>query len=304
MSTKATGYVYLALAMMTVGSTVVASKVIAAGLPPFTATALRFAVALPVFLLLMRWRREPWPVLRRGDWLLLVLQALSGSLGYTALLLTGLRMTSAADAGVIVGTLPVVSALIATVLLRERPSARVWLALALATAGVIAVAWPGGETTQGSAASVTGNALVLGAVACEGIFILLNKRLRSPVSPVALSTLMTAIGLVAAGLAAMTEAAWRAPLQPDALWAVLYYALVPTVAGYLLWYAGAARTSGGEAALFTALAPPTAVALAALLLGEPVTPAQAAGMACVVLAVVGMGWRTAAASRKSAERSA
>ena len=39
------GMALCAAAMATVGSTVVASRLIAAGLPPFTATALRFAVA-------------------------------------------------------------------------------------------------------------------------------------------------------------------------------------------------------------------------------------------------------------------
>jgi len=61
MTRRTQGYLYLALAMVTVGSTVVASKLIAAGLPPFTATALRFAVALPLFLALLRLTGTPWP---------------------------------------------------------------------------------------------------------------------------------------------------------------------------------------------------------------------------------------------------
>ncbi|MGD7388431.1 DMT family transporter, partial [Ralstonia pseudosolanacearum] len=47
MSNRTIGYLLLSLAMMTVGSTVIASKLIAGNLPPFPATALRFAVALP-----------------------------------------------------------------------------------------------------------------------------------------------------------------------------------------------------------------------------------------------------------------
>jgi hypothetical protein len=53
-SDKTLGYLYLTVAMVLVGSTVVASKIAAAGLPPFTATALRFALALPCFLVLLR----------------------------------------------------------------------------------------------------------------------------------------------------------------------------------------------------------------------------------------------------------
>ncbi|HEY9025955.1 MAG TPA: DMT family transporter, partial [Burkholderiaceae bacterium] len=129
----------LALAMLTVGSTVVASRVIAAGLPPFTATALRFALALPVFLALMRRRGERLPRPGLHDALLLAAQALAGSVGYAVLLLEGMRLASAADAGVIAGSLPAVAALVSTLVLRERPTRGLVAAIALATAGVVAI---------------------------------------------------------------------------------------------------------------------------------------------------------------------
>ena len=93
----------------------------------------------------------------------------------------------------------------------------------------------------------------------------------------------TGLGLLAAAPFALLEGR---PVAPEALGAVVFYALVPTVGGFLLWYAGAARVSGAEAALFTAAAPVTAVALAALWLGEAVGPAQIADMAAVVLALL------------------
>jgi drug/metabolite transporter (DMT)-like permease len=108
------------------------------------------------------------------------------------------------------------------------------------------------------------------------LFILLNKRLRVPVAPLALSALMCALGLAFTVLPALAEAA---------LLGVLYYALVPTVGGYLLWYAGAARASAARAALYTAVLPVSAVALAALVLGEPVGARQAIGVGCVLAAI-------------------
>jgi len=90
MTRKQQGYIYLTLAMTTVGSTVIASKLISAGLPPFTATALRFAVAFPCFMLLMRLTGARLPRLSRHDWIILVIQAAAGSVGYTTLLISGL----------------------------------------------------------------------------------------------------------------------------------------------------------------------------------------------------------------------
>lgn len=286
MSRQVQGYLYLSLAMVLVGSTVIASKVIASGLPPFTATALRFAVAFPFFLVLMRLTGTRWPRPGRRDWMLLLLQAGAGSVGYTTLLISGLRYTSAADAGVIIGTLPVVSAVIAILVLGERPRWSLLAAIALAAAGVLAItARPDAGGTQ----SLIGNALILGAVACEGLFILLNKRLRTAIPPLALSAVMTGVGLAVAAVPAILEAPWTAGPSAGSVAAVIYYALVPTVGGFVFWYAGSARVSGVEASLFTALAPVSAVLLAAVLLGEAVGTHQIAGIACVLAAMLGMG---------------
>lgn len=290
------GYACLAAAMALVGSTVVASKIIAAGLPPFTATALRFALALPCFLLIMKLTGASLPRLGARDWALLTAQAAAGSVGYTVLLITGLQRASAVDAGIILGALPLVSAALAVTLLGERPGRSTLVAIAIATAGVwLTMASPAGPE---GASSLAGNALVLGAVCCEGLFILLHKRLRTPVPPLALSTIMTAIGLAASALASLlAEAPWTLALPADAVLAVAYYALAPTVGGFLLWYAGAARSNGAEAALFTAVAPVCAVLLAAGLLGEALRTRQLAGMVCVLAAIALLGLSNRASAR-------
>ena len=286
MSPRVQGYSYLALAMALVGSTVIASKVVAAGLPPFTATTLRFAVAFPIFLVLMRLTRTAWPRLGRRDGMLLLLQAGAGSVGYTTLLITGLRFTSATNAGVIIGLLPVVSAAIAILMLGERPQRSLLVAIGLAAAGVVAIALRPGD---GGAHSLIGDALIFAAVLCEGLFILINRRLRTAIPPLALSTIMTGLGLLLAAGPALLEAPWTVNATTGSVAAVVYYALVPTVGGFVLWYAGSARVSGSEASLFTAVAPVSAVLLAAMLLGEPVGLNQVLGIGCVLLAVLSLG---------------
>jgi len=277
------GGVLLALAMATVGSTVVASRVIAAGLPPFTAAALRFAIALPVFLAILRWRGQRLPRPGRHDAILLALQALCGSVGYAVLLVAGLRTTSAADAGVIAGCLPAIGALVGAVVLRERIGRRLLAAIALACVGVAAVvAAPGGGKAPHDLA---GDALVLAAVGCEALFLLLNKRLRVPVAPLAQATLMCGLGLAMSLVPALFEHAWARPADGPALLAVVYYALVPTVGGYLLWYAGAARVSAAVASLYTAVLPVSALVFAALVLHEAIGAGQIVGAACVLGAI-------------------
>lgn len=300
MSQRLSGYCYLSSAMILVGSTVVASKLIADGLPPFTATALRFAIAFPLFLIFMRLASVPWPSLTRHDWVILVVQAVAGSVGYTTLLISGMRMTSAADAGVIIGTLPVVSAAISIVILGERPSRATLAAIGLAALGVLTIVF---RADAGDAASLSGdadnagNALIFGAVVCEGLFILLNKRLRASISPLAQSTMMTGLGLAAALIPAAIELPGMPSFTALSLGAVVYYALVPTVGGFLLWYAGTARVSGAEASLFTAFAPVSALLLAVLMLNEHVGWNQVAGVTCVLAAVFILGWTASKGNR-------
>jgi drug/metabolite transporter (DMT)-like permease len=285
MTEKFQGYLYLSLAMIMVGSTVIASKLIASGLPPFVATALRFAVAFPLLLALMRLTRTSWPKLERREWLILLLQAGAGSVGYTTLLIAGLRYSSAADAGVVIGTLPVVSAAIAILLLGERPSRSTLIAIGLAAAGVLTIVL---RPDDGAHHSALGIALVFGAVVCEGLFILINKRIRTPIAPLALSTIMAGMGVGVAIVPALFEAPSMQVVAMQSLAAVLYYALVPTIAGFILWYAGSARVNGTEAAVFTALAPVSAVLLAFALLGEPVSINQLTGIGCVLVAVLSL----------------
>ncbi|EJO53652.1 hypothetical protein FEP63_02715 [Burkholderia multivorans] len=284
MKTRLIGYLYLAAAMAGVGSTVIASRVAAGGLPPFAATALRFLIATPLLLALMRMRRLRWTRPSTRDAVLLVIQAAAGGVGYTVLLICGTKLASPIDAGVMLGTLPAMSTLIAAVVLRERQTRRDWVAAALATSGVLFITFAPGHAMP-SMRALVGDALVLAAVACEAVFILLNRRLTVPLPPLTLSAAMSALGFVLALIPAAFE--WRAVVSGwtfGAVSAIAYYALVPTVLGYVCWYAGSARTSGTEAALFTAVAPVSAVLFAVVLFGDALTATRVAGIALVVAA--------------------
>lgn len=279
-------YLQLTAAMITVGSTVVASNIIGRGIDPFLAAALRFAIALPIQLALLRATGTALPRPSAADAMVLITQAATGSVGYTILLIAGTSRTSAADAGIIIGTLPAVASLTAAIALRERLQKATILAVLLATAGVL-LATIGSSGHSGGARSLPGDGLVLLAVICESLFILLNKRLSQPWPPLALATAMTGLGLVislALAIPQLLHAPAVLPMRP--FLGVLYYALVPTVLGFWLWYAGASQVSGGEAAIFTAVAPVSGVALSALVLSEPLTPVRLGGLALVVAAVV------------------
>jgi drug/metabolite transporter (DMT)-like permease len=280
--------------MAAVGTSVVASKLIGAQIEPFAATALRHLLALPVLALLCVLFKPVWPRPSRRDALILLLQAAAGSVGYTVLLIAGTSLGSAADAGVVAGTLPAMATLFAILFLGERPGRLALLGIGMATAGVLLLS-AGAGTAQGAAlpGRSLGIALVIAAVACEVVFILGQRRLRTPIEPLVMATLMSAGGL----LLSLPAAGWVWAMGGaasslgtgglgHALAAIAWYAWVPTVLGFWLWYAGARRATATQAAASTAWLPLVAVVGAAVVLGESLTASQLAALALVLAGVL------------------
>jgi drug/metabolite transporter (DMT)-like permease len=96
---------------------------------------------------------------------------------------------------------------------------------------------------------------------------------------------MCGLGLALTLVPALVEHAWARPADAAALLGVVYYAIVPTVGGYLLWYAGASRVSAGVASLYTAVLPVSALVLAAVVLREAIGVGQLVGAGCVLAAI-------------------
>jgi len=108
---------------------------------PFTLLAIRFGLASLVLLVVALAARAPWPASRRQFGHLVVvgllIQALQFSGLYTALKLG----VSAGESALIVGTMPVFTALGAALVFGERLGLRQWLGMAGGVLGVVLVVW-------------------------------------------------------------------------------------------------------------------------------------------------------------------
>ena len=224
-----------------------------------------------------------WPRISTRDAVLLVIQAAAGGVGYTVLLICGTKLSSPLDAGVMLGTLPAMSTLIAAVVLRERQTPRDWVPRSQRPACCSSRSRRAGLP---SLRTLAGDALVLAAVACEAVFILLNRRLAAPLPPLALSTAMSGLGFVLALVPAAFE--WHAVATGWTVDAVSAIALRAGAdrARLPVLVCRSARTSGTEAALFTAVAPVSAVLFAVALFGETLSGTRIAGIALVVAGMV------------------
>ncbi len=104
----------------------------------------------------------PAALLRRDGWTLFLSAALQASM--TTFFVLAVKNTSVSNVVVIIAASPLVAAAFGWILLREAVSARVWLAIAICTAGI-------GVVVSGSLAggSIVGDLLAMGAVISFGL---------------------------------------------------------------------------------------------------------------------------------------
>ena len=276
----------LLAAMTLTGSNVAFGRAIAAQCPVYLFLLFRFLVATAALALLAP--VEAGPRLRAmtpGERRDLALMALLGMVGFTVLMLEGLKRTAATDAGVITATLPAVAAVLGVVLAGERLSRPQGAAVALAVAGVALVQVAGAGA--GGTATLIGNLLVGGAVLCEASFVLLGKRLAPPYRPLRLALGANLVGLVLSLPLALAQMPGFAPgaVSPE-MWALgTWYALSSSVLCLWLWYRGLPHVPTWLAGLATAAVPVSALAASALYLGEAPGMVQLMGAALVIAAI-------------------
>mgnify|MGYP001281130238 CR=1 FL=1 len=266
---------------------------------PFGLLALRFGLAavslgflVAVGALRLRFRGKP-----RG---ILVLVCLFQPVLYFASETFGVRLTSSGTAGLILGALPAAVAALSVPMLRERLSAARTAGLVLSVAGVSLVAAAG---SAGGADDPLGILLILGALASAAFYNVFSRRASRFYSPGEITFAMMASGAVFFGLASLTESLAGSPGpilgRPGiAAWgAVAYLGILSSVLAFFLVNLSLSRLKAAQAAVFGALTPLIALAAGALVRGEPVGPAKAAGAAAILAGL----WITNAPERRPAE---
>ncbi|HEU5431183.1 MAG TPA: DMT family transporter [Thermomicrobiales bacterium] len=259
------------------GTSFVATKAVLPAVPPITLATLRLAVALAALVPVTR-RLGQTPDLGRGAALL----GLTGIAFCFVCQNIGLRFASAATAALILnGGIPVLTVLLAAVVLRERIADQRLVGTVLAFAGVgLLVLLPlGGFSGAPVPGALLGNALLLTAAAAYAIYTLIGRRvfdIDAALRMTAGSMLYGALGLlpIAACELATTGMHW-----PDgrAVALILYLGLGCSALPFVLWGYALARLEAVQVAVISNLELLFGVAFAALLLGEPLSRSQLGG---------------------------
>lgn len=295
-ATRLRAFALLFASMALVGSYVALSKPLVAVFPVFLLAALRFGIAV-VALLPWTPARPGEPPLARAEHRALFLTSFFGNFLFSICMLYGVSLTSVTAAGVILSTLPAFVALLSWAVLRESLGARAAVAVALAVGGIGALQL--GQHGDTRVASWLGNALVLGSVVCEAIYVILGKRLSASRTPLRISALINLWGFALTLPLAVSQAAsfaWGS--VATATWALLaFYSIAASLFAPWLWLAGLRFVPANQAGVFTVALPLTATLIGVLAFGESFTVLTGLALACALAGIVVMSWPAAAPSR-------
>jgi drug/metabolite transporter (DMT)-like permease len=244
----------------------------------------RAAVAGVLSALFLLVARAPLPTPR--EWRALAITAGGVVFGFPLFTSIAMRHVEAVHAAVIIGVLPLATALVGALLHRQRPSRAFWACAALGSLLVVAYAL----LRSGSALRLhAADALLLAAVGCAAVGYAWGARLSQHMR----AEHVICWALVLALPVTLPLAFWtrpQAPLPASAWWGFGYVAAFSMWIGFFAWYRGLALGGTVRVSQVQLLQPFLSMLFAVPLLGESLD-AFSVGFALAVIATVFLGRR-------------
>lgn len=258
-----------------------ATRVAVGGFDPVFLTSARAVIAALLGAVLLYLLRQARP--ERKDLGSLIIVGVGVVVGFPLLTALALQHITSAHSTVYIGLLPLATAIFGVVRGGERPKPAFWLFSCL---GSLSVA--GFALSQSSSASVTGDLLMVAAIILCGLGYAegatLSRRLGG--WQVISWALVLALPIMAAVALATLPAVWTGISVPA--WLGLgYVSVFSMMIGFVFWYRGLALGGIAGVGQLQLLQPFFGLALAALLLGEPVAWTMIAATVLVVCCVAG-----------------
>lgn len=288
MSNSSVGLAYGAIVSAAVlwGGSIVAQKLALSGFSAVEASVLRDIGGLVILLATWWWQERSLAGLTTADVRILLGLGL-GVLGNHLLILMGLNYVSGAVAGVIIGSAPVVTALLSAVLIQDVPL-RLVLGGSLVSCMGVALVSVSGFRAAGER-PLLGSVLVFLGVVSWALYSIGSRAIMDRVSALTVNwtTLSVATALQIPLLwtdRKVTQAGWTSVGVHD--WVALGYLIVfATAVAQQAWLYGVKGIGPSRASVLGNLTPVAAVALSALILGESVGMIEVVGITLILTGV-------------------
>lgn len=272
--------VAIALASSSLGGTAAAiTRYLVGGADPILLAILRWGIGflclLPCALLL----GVRWP--QRSDWPAVALLGICFFGVFFILYNIAVSYTTAARASLALATLPLHTMVVGAILGVERLTARKITGVGIAVLGVAAALAAG--LAQSRPEAWRGELIMTGAVFCMAFYNVLSRPLMQRSSPLGFLTVGMGAGAAVLVLAGIVKGSFAALGQfTTAQWiAGIYLGIGGGALAFILWVMALARATPTRVANTMTVNPIAATLLAALLIGEPITPNLLIGLVAV-----------------------
>lgn len=264
-------------------------KVALRDFPELAFNAFRLAIAAAIFLAAIWWSRRPAAASGPGvvappppaalsarDWRRLVVLGVIGHVLYQFCFLSGVKRTSVGNGSLILGTTPVVVALLSAWAGHERVSLQRWMGVAVSFLGIYIIVGHRVDWTTGGS---VGDLLMLGSTLCWATYSVASVPLLRVHSPLVVTGYSITIGAVLYTLVSLPflrRVDWSA-ISTQSWWLMTASAVFALAFAYLIWYTSVQRAGTTRTAAWSNLTPIAAMAIAAVWIGEPVSSTQVVG---------------------------
>jgi drug/metabolite transporter (DMT)-like permease len=272
--------VAIALASSSLGGTAAAiTRYLVGGADPILLAILRWGIGflclLPCALLL----GVRWP--QRSDWPAVALLGICFFGVFFILYNIAVSYTTAARASLALATLPLHTMVVGAILGVERLTARKITGVGIAVLGVAAALAAG--LAQSPPEAWRGELIMTGAVFCMAFYNVLSRPLMQRSSPLGFLTVGMGAGAAVLVLAGLVKGSFAALGQfTTGQWiAGIYLGIGGGALAFILWVMALARATPTRVANTMTVNPIAATLLAALLIGEPITPNLLIGLVAV-----------------------
>jgi drug/metabolite transporter (DMT)-like permease len=162
------------LAVIFWGTSFIATKIALNELTPKTIISLRLILASSLLLIIALIRKEDFSVNRRNHLNIFVLALIA--VFHLWIQVTGLKFTTAANTGWIIGTAPIFMAILALVFFREKITALQIIGIVIAMTGLLLLVGKG-DITNINPVENKGDLLVLASAFTWGVYSMVNKKI-------------------------------------------------------------------------------------------------------------------------------
>lgn len=268
---------------------------------PAVFNCLRFILASGTMLILYRKVfRDPVDKKELGKLLIL---GILGNTVYQFLFIGGVSLTYVSHASILLGTSPIFTAGLSSMLGHEKVTRKIWYCIFLSFSGVILIVFGAGDIQGGTFRSALGDLCVVLASLIWSIYTTFSKKIVNEYSwqhYILYTLIFGTIFLVPISIPYFFKQDWSAIRYYD--WsAVLYSALLALVFGYSAWYYSVRRIGSTRTAVYANLTPVAGLIVGMVFLGDRLSLLQWIGTAVILTGLILIRMIQPAAAKRAAQ---